>query len=95
MLLSQRHDVTVLEVDPSRVARINERRSTVLDADIDAFLSKKDLALSATMDKVAAFEGANFIIIATPTNYDTETNRFDTGSCPSGTRLRITKTPWW
>jgi UDPglucose 6-dehydrogenase len=72
VLLSQRHDVTVLEVDPGRVARINERRSTVLDADIDAFLSKKDLALSVTMDKVAAYEGANFIIIATPTYTEAE-----------------------
>ena len=66
VLLSQRHDVTVLEVDPGRVARINQRQSTVLDADIDAFLSKKDLALSATTDKVAAYEGANFVIITTP-----------------------------
>lgn len=91
VLLSQRHDVTVLEVDPGRVARINQRQSTVLDADIDAFLSKKDLALSATMDKVAAYEGANFIIIATSTNYDPVTNRFDTGSVDVSVRDALTQ----
>lgn len=91
VLLSQRHDVTVLEVDPGRVAMINERQSTILDPEIDAFLSKKALALSATMDKVAAYEGANFIIIATPTNYDPETNRFDTGSVDVSVRDALTQ----
>jgi len=80
VLLAQHNDVIVLDIDPERVDRINNKQSTVEDTEIDKFLAEKKLSLSATLDKEAAYQGASFIIIATPTNYDPETNRFDTSS---------------
>jgi UDPglucose 6-dehydrogenase len=80
VLLAQDNDVTVLDIDATRVDKINNRQSTVADAEIELFLAEKSLSLIATLDKQAAYEGASFIIIATPTNYDTDTNRFDTSS---------------
>ena len=83
VLLAQYNDVTVLDIDAERVDRINNKQSTVADTEIELFLAKKLLSLTATMDKQAAYEGASFIIVATPTNYDTDTNRFDTSSVDS------------
>ena len=83
VLLSQNNEVTVLDVDSSRVDKINNKKSTVADAEIEKFLSQKDLNLAATLDKHVAYEGANYIIIATPTNYDPKTNHFDTRSVDS------------
>ena len=80
VLLAQHNDVVVLDVDPARVDRVNNKQSTVADAEIEAFLAEKELSLSATLDKEAAYKGANFVVVATPTNYDTDTNRFDTSS---------------
>ena len=80
VLLAQHNDVTVLDIDAERVGRINNKQSTVADTEIELFLAEKSLSWSATLDKQAAYEGASFIIIATPTNYDTDTNRFDTSS---------------
>jgi UDPglucose 6-dehydrogenase len=80
VLLAQHNDVTVLDIDATRVDKINNRQSTVVDTDIESFLAQKSLSLSATLDQQAAYDGANFIVVATPTNYDTDTNRFDTSS---------------
>lgn len=80
VLLAQYNDVTVLDIDEERVNRINNKQSTVLDVEIDEFLSKKQLHLSATLDKQSAYNGASFVIVATPTNYDDVTNSFDTRS---------------
>jgi len=80
VLLAQHNDVVVLDVDPSRVEKVNNKESTVGDAEIESFLSEKELSLSATVDKVAAYKGASFVVVATPTNYDVDTNRFDTSS---------------
>jgi UDPglucose 6-dehydrogenase len=80
VLLAQYNDVIVLDVDASRVEKINNKESTVADPDIDLFLSNKSLCLTATLDKEVAYLGASFIIVATPTDYNPETNRFDTGS---------------
>jgi len=80
VLLAQHNDVTVLDIDAVRVGRINEKKSTVADAEIESFLVEKALSLTATLDKQAAYQGASFIIVATPTDYDTDTNRFDTSS---------------
>jgi len=80
VLLAQHNDVTVLDIDVERVDKINNKRSTVTDTEIELFLAEKSLSLVATLDKQDAYEGASFIIVATPTNYDTATNRFDTGS---------------
>jgi UDPglucose 6-dehydrogenase len=80
VLLAQHNDVVVLDVDASRVDRVNNKQSTVADAEIEAFLAGKELSLSATLDMHAAYEGAGFVVVATPTNYDPDTNRFDTSS---------------
>jgi UDPglucose 6-dehydrogenase len=80
VLLSQHNNVTVLDINAERVDKINNRQSTVADTEIELFLAEKSLSLSATLDKQAAYEDASFIIVATPTNYDLDTNRFDTSS---------------
>ena len=80
VLLAQHNDVTVLDIDAERVGRINNKQSTVADTEIELFLAEKPLSLTATLDKQAAYDGANFIVVATPTNYDSDTNRFDTSS---------------
>ncbi|MDA7852930.1 nucleotide sugar dehydrogenase [Porticoccaceae bacterium] len=80
VLLAQHNDVTVLDIDGERVDKINNKQSTVADTEIELFLAEKSLSLTATLDKQAAYEGASFVIVATPTNYDSETNRFDTSS---------------
>ena len=80
VLLAQHNNVTVLDIDAERVGTINNKQSTVADTEIELFLAEKSLSLSATLDKQVAYEGASFIVVATPTNYDTDTNRFDTSS---------------
>ena len=80
VLLAQHNDVTVLDIDTVRVESINNKTSTVSDTDIELFLAEKELSLAATVDKKVAYQFANFIIVATPTNYDTGTNYFDTSS---------------
>ena len=80
VLLAQHNDVTVLDIDATRVDKINNKQSTVADTEIELFLAEKSMSLIATLDKQAAYEGASFIIVATPTNYDSDTNRFDTSS---------------
>ena len=83
VLLSQHNDVTVLDIDAARVDRINNKKSTVADNEIESFLAEKPLSLTATLDKQVAYQGASFIIVATPTDYDTTTNCFDTASVDS------------
>ena len=83
VLLAQRNDVVVLDVDSARADRVNRKESTVNDAEIEAFLAGKELSLKATLNKQAAYEGASFVVVATPTNYDPDTNRFDTSSVDS------------
>jgi UDPglucose 6-dehydrogenase len=83
VLLAQHNDVVILDVDPERVGKVNIKKSTVADAQIESFLSKKELSLKATLDKNIAYEGASFILVATPTNYSSETHCFDTTSVDS------------
>ena len=80
VLLAQYNEVVVLDVDASRVDNVNNKQSTIKDPDIETFLAVKELSLSATLDKHLAYEGADFIIVATPTNYDPDINRFNTNS---------------
>jgi UDPglucose 6-dehydrogenase len=80
VLLAQHNDVIVLDIDIDRVNKINNKESTVADTEIEKFLVKKNLMLKATTDKRLAYSGASFVIVATPTNYDTDTNYFDTSS---------------
>ena len=80
VLLARHNEVVVLDVDHLRVNAINNKKSTVIDVDIETFLAEKDLSLTATLDKHVAYKDASFVIVATPTNYNTDTNRFDTSS---------------
>ena len=79
-LLGQHNEVIALDIDSARVALINQGKSTVADADIQEFLDDRELSITATMDQKEAYEEAEFIIIATPTDYDPETNYFDASS---------------
>ena len=80
VLLAQQHTVTALDIDEHKVNKINQRQSPIDDKEIEKFLARKELDLFATTDKVRAYSDANYILIATPTNYDTDTNCFDTSS---------------
>lgn len=77
-LLSQKHEVVALDVIPEKIEKINNRISPIKDEYIEKFFDEKDLNLRATLDYKEAFEGARFVIISTPTNYDDKTNYFDT-----------------
>ena len=79
-LLSQKNEVVALDIIKEKVNMINDRISPINDAEIEDFFKEKNLNLRATLDYKDAFEGAKFIIISTPTNYDEEKNFFDTSS---------------
>ena len=79
-LLSQKHEVTAVDVDRGRIDMVNNRRSPLADAEIERFFAEKELHLTATADAERAYADADIVIIAVPTNYDAEQNYFDT-SC--------------
>lgn len=80
VLLAAAHDVTAVDISPERVEMVNAGRSPIVDPDIETYLATKTLRLSATTDAAAAYSGADFVIVATPTNYDPQSNYFDTSS---------------
>ena len=92
-LLAQHHEVVLLDITPEKIAMVNNRKSPIDDADIDKFLANPALKLRATLDKKEAYEGADFIIIATPTDYDPETNYFNTRSVEAVVRDGMTFNP--
>jgi len=83
VLLSQRHQVTAVDVIPEKVEMINNRRSPIQDAEIEAYLKQKPLNLTATLDGDQAYRDAEFVVVSTPTNYDPKLNYFDTSSVES------------
>ncbi len=80
VLLAQHNDVVTLDIDHARVALLNQKRSPIEDPDIEDYLQNKSLRLRATLEKKDAYKDADFVVIATPTNYDPLTNSFDTAS---------------
>ena len=80
MLLSQHNEVVALDIDENKIALLNDKKSPIVDTEISEFLMRNDLNFTATTNKVSAYSGADFIIIATPTDYDVENNYFNTCS---------------
>ena len=79
-LLAQHHTVTAVDIVPEKVELINQRRSPIQDEYIEKYLAEKELDLTATLDGAAAYRDADFVVIAAPTNYDSQKNFFDTSA---------------
>ncbi len=93
VLLAQHNEVVAVDVIPERVALVNDRKSTIQDEYIEQYLAEKQLHLTATLDAKAAYRDAEFVIIAAPTNYDSEKNFFDTSAVESVIRLVMQANP--
>ena len=93
VLLAQHNEVVAVDIVPERVALVNDRKSTIQDEYIEKYLAEKPLHLTATLDTEAAYRDAEFVIIAAPTNYDSEKNFFDTSAVESVIRLVMQSNP--
>ena len=80
LLLAQKNEVTVLDINSERVEKLNHRESFIKDEEIEGFLKNQEIKLIATLDEKEAFENADYVIISTPTDYDVDTNYFNTDS---------------
>jgi UDPglucose 6-dehydrogenase len=83
VILAQHNEVVALDLDAHRVELVNSRRSPIVDHDLEEYLSQRELNLQATTDPVAAYTGAAFVVVATPTDYDPTTNYFNTSTVES------------
>ena len=92
-LLSQHHRVIAVDVVPEKVELINRRKSPIVDKEIEEYLATKDLNLTATLDAEAAYRQADYVVIATPTNYDSKKNFFDTSAVETVVRLVMQVNP--
>ena len=93
ILLSQRHHVTAVDIVPEKVDLINHRKSPIQDDYIEKYFAEKDLDLTATLDAEMAYKEADFVVIATPTNYDSRENFFDTSAVETVIRLVMKVNP--
>ncbi|WP_235534026.1 MULTISPECIES: nucleotide sugar dehydrogenase [unclassified Sphingopyxis] len=93
ILLAQRNEVVALDIDARKVEQINAKQSPIADPEIEEYLSNKPLNLVATTDRDAAYAGADFVIVATPTDYDPDTNFFNTRTVESVIADALVKAP--
>ena len=92
-LLAQHHEVCAIDVIPAKVDLINRRKSPIRDEYIEKYLAEKELNLTATLDPAQAYSGADFVVIAAPTNYDSRTQHFDTSAVEAVIRLVMQYNP--
>lgn len=92
-LLAQHHEVCAIDVIPAKVDLINRRKSPIRDEYIEKYLAEKELKLTATLDPAQAYSGADFVVIAAPTNYDSRTQRFDTSAVEAVIQLVMQYNP--
>lgn len=93
VLLAQNNEVAAVDISADRVDMLNARKSPIIDAELDEFLKTKDLNLHATLDGKEALRNADYVVVATPTNYDVETSEFDTSSVEAVISLAIEHNP--
>lgn len=93
VLLAQHNKVAAVDITPARVDMLNARKSPIVDAELEAFLANRVLDLTAVLDPKAALDGADYVIVATPTNYDVGSNKFDTSSVEAVIRTAIALNP--
>ena len=93
ILLAQHNEVYAVDIMPEKVELINNKKSPIVDKEIEDYLANKDLKLTATTDAAEAYKGADFVIISTPTNYDPDKNYFDTSSVEAVIELVIKHAP--
>lgn len=93
VLLAQKHEVTAVDIVPLKVTLLNQRRSPIQDEYIERYLAEKELNLKATLDGESAYRDADFVIIAAPTNYDSQKNFFDTSAVESVIQLVLRCNP--
>ena len=92
-LLAQHHEVCAIDVIPAKVDLINRRKSPIRDEYIEKYLAEKELKLTATLDPAQAYSGADFVVIAAPTNYDSRTQHFDTSAVEAVIQLVMRYNP--
>ncbi|EPE62590.1 MULTISPECIES: nucleotide sugar dehydrogenase [Sphingomonas] len=93
VLLAQHNEVVAVDISPDRVAMVNARTSPIIDAELQDFLASRELNLSATTEAQVGLSGADYVIVATPTNYDVDTNSFNTESVEAVISLAKTHAP--
>lgn len=93
VILAQRHEVWALDIDPGRVELVNQRKAPIIDAELEDFLTSRELSLTATLDKEECYRDVAFVVVATPTDYDPVTNYFDTSSVESVTADALAVNP--
>jgi UDPglucose 6-dehydrogenase len=93
VLLAQHNEVTAVDINAARVEMLNARKSPIVDAELEEFLATRSLNLRATVNPCQALIGADYVIVATPTNYDANTNKFDTSSVEAVIQTAIVASP--